>query len=726
MEPDFSGWATKAGLKCSDGRTIMKGAFKDQHGTKVPLVWGHGHNDGTKVLGHAILTEKEEGVWAEGYFNDTDQGLNAKKLVRHGDITFMSIYANRLLEKAKEVWHGTIREVSLVIAGANPGATIEQVSLAHGDGTYTDIDDAFILHTGIPVEPTVPEGGEESVVVETDDRKPVSEGPAEESAESTDDDSSDEDTEETVEHAEDETPKTVEEIYDTLNEDQKRLFHFAIDNAAKSDSDDDDNQSDAGEAKHSDVSDDQSDENSDDTDSESNSDDNTDDTEKSDESEDSTDNTTEGDLNHQEGTTDMTRNAFDQANGKADEKNALIHDAFDFDTVQKNAVRDGISFKQAAESFLAHAGVAGEDYGIEDLDVLFPDARTVTPTPEIIGRNMDWVQDVINGTKHSPFARIKSTAADLTADQARAKGYVKGNLKKEEVIKLLKRVTTPTTIYKKQKLDRDDIVDITDLDVVAWLKAEMRLMLNEEIARAILLGDGREPDDDDKVDEEKLRPIAYDNDMYAHKITLGSNSTPKEHVTAIVRARKYYRGTGTPTLYTTDDILVDLMLQEDKMGRRLYETEQSLAAALRVSKIVVVEPMQDYADLLGIIVNLTDYTVGADKGGNISMFDDFDIDYNQYKYLIETRISGALTKPKSALVIRRTVGTTITPQQPTYNPATHVITIPSQTGVVYKIDGVTKTGTVTITETTEVESEATSGYSFPHNIDSDWTFVYTP
>lgn len=339
---------------------------------------------------------------------------------------------------------------------------------------------------------------------------------------------------------------------------------------------------------------------------------------------------------------------------------------------------------------------------------------------------MDWVQNVIGKTKHSPFARIKSTAADITADEARAKGYVKGNLKKDEVIRLLKRVTTPTTIYKKQKLDRDDIVDITTLDVVAWLKAEMRLMLNEEVARAILIGDGREPDDEDKVDEDKLRPIAYDDDMYAHKITLGSNSTPKEHVTAIVRARKYYRGTGTPSLYTTDDILVDLMLQEDKMGRRLYETEASLAAALRVSEIVVVEPMQDSSDLLAIIVNLTDYTVGADKGGQISMFDDFDIDYNQYKYLIETRISGALTKPKSALVIKRTTGIEITPEQPAFAPSTNTITIPTQTGVVYTIDGVAVTGDVVISETTEVEAEATTGYSFPHNIDTDWTYVYNP
>ena len=375
------------------------------------------------------------------------------------------------------------------------------------------------------------------------------------------------------------------------------------------------------------------------------------------------------------------------------------------------------------DAVLAHAEAGDMGYGIEDIDILFPDAQAISNTPEIIGRRTAWVADVIAGTKHSPLSRVKSTAVDLTADEARAKGYVKGALKKDEIIKLLKRVTTPTTIYKKQKLDRDDILDIKNLDVVAWLKAEMRVMLDEEIARAVLIGDGRESDDEDKIDEDHIRPIAWDDDMYSHKVTVQSNLDGHGIIEAVLRARTYYKGTGTPTFYTTDSLLTDLLLLKDKVNRRLYESEADLAAAMRVSKIVTVEVMEDVPDVLGIMVNLTDYTLGTDAGGEVSMFDDFDIDYNQFKYLIETRLSGALTKPKSAVVVRRTTGTSVTPTSPSFNGVTNELTIPTTTGVVYKIDGEVVTGTLTLVETTDVEASPAAGYSFPHNTNRDWTFV---
>jgi hypothetical protein len=420
----------------------------------------------------------------------------------------------------------------------------------------------------------------------------------------------------------------------------------------------------------------------------------------------------------QEGFNNMSRNAF-ESNGSAatEERPTLTHSQLE--TIVADAQKLG-SFK---ESFLQHAGT----YGIDDIDVLFPDAKSVRNTPDVIGRRQEWVSEVLEGAKHSPFARIKSTAVDLTADEARAKGYVKGNLKKDEIIKLLKRVTTPTTIYKKQKLDRDDIVDITDLDVVAWLKAEMRVMLDEELARAILIGDGREVDDEDKIDEEKIRPIARDVDMYAHAITVASELSADAIIESVLRTRTYYKGTGTPTFYTTDAILTDLILLKDKVGRRLYETEASLSAALRVSKIVTVEVMESAPEILGIVVNMADYTIGADKGGQISMFDDFDIDYNQQKYLIETRVSGALTKPKSAIVIKKTLGVVVSPQTPSFNGATNTITIPSVAGVVYynAETAAQVSGAVIISETTEIEARPDTGYSFPHNTDADWTYVYS-
>lgn len=673
---DFSGYATKAGLKCSDGRTITAEAFKHMDGQRVPLVWQHGHDNPQNVLGHAILEARADGVYAHGFFNETSQGQNAKLLVQHEDIKSLSIYANQLVEKSKQVLHGFIREVSLVLSGANPGALIDQVRVAHSDDPQDIevLEDEAIIFTGLELEHSSDSDSEEDVNEDdaqkiydsmTDEQKSVVHSLLESA----------------LEHADD-PDETLQDVYDSLSEKQKRVVTFMIGVALEE----------AGVAQSA----------------------------TSNDSADSTlNNNSEGDLNHQEGNDAMSRNVFEQ-NGTKPEGPVLSHS--DIKSIVENAQKLG-SLKAAVEEYaLAHS--------ITDIDVLFPDAKMVGNV-ELIARRMEWVANVLDAAKHSPFSRIKSLAADLTAEEARAKGYVKGNLKKEEIIRLLKRVTTPTTIYKKQKLDRDDIIDITDMDVVTWLKGEMRLMLEEELARAILIGDGREPDDEDKINEDHLRPIAWDDEMYSHPVTVPANVTPDGIVESVLRARKHYKGTGTPNFYTTDDILTDMILIKDKMGRRMYNTEAELAAALRVGKIVVVEVMEDTPDLLGVIVNLADYTIGADRGGQVSMFDDFDIDYNQFKYLIETRVSGALTKPKSAVVIKRTTGTTVTPTTPTFDPETNTITIPTVTGVTYynvtdPLNEETMTaGANVITETTDVEARANTGYSFPHNTDNDWTFAYT-
>lgn len=683
-DADFSGWVTKAGLKCSDGRTIMKDAFAHQDEQQVPLVWQHGHDDPENVLGHVYLENRAEGVYGYGYFNPNPKSQSTKTLVVHKDINMMSIYANQLVEKSKQVIHGAIREVSLVLAGANPGALIDYVRIAHSDGSVETLDDEAIIylgevsHSDIESEKSALEHaeGDEKTLKEVydtlnEEQKELVEFMIGEALEKV-----------SVEH-EDKTPslehtdEARQKVYDTLTDEQVELFHFMV-----------------GEAlEHSD-----------------NKDDNKDAEDKA--------------LAHQEGNNDMNHNVFEPKTGeKAHERTVLSHDQIS--TIVKTGEKLG-SFK---EGVLAHA----QEYGITDIDLLFPDAKAVYDKPELIARRAEWVKDVLDGAKHQPFSRIKSLAADLTADEARAKGYVKGNLKKEEIIKLLRRVTTPTTIYKKQKLDRDDIVDITDFDVVAWLKWEMRFMLEEELARAILIGDGREPDDDDKIDEDHLRPIAWDNEMYAHSITVPSNTTPEGVVESILRSRKHYKGTGRPAFYTTDDVLTDMLLIKDKMNRYVYDDEAHLASKLRVSKIVVVEVMESTPDLLGIMVNMADYTIGADRGGQVSMFDDFDIDYNQEKYLIETRASGALTKPKSAVVIKRTTGTVVVPTVPTFDPATNALTIPTVAGVeYYDVTNPVGNGTLLapdtyyLTATTDIEARATAGNSFPHNHDTDWTYAYNP
>lgn len=578
---DFSGYATKVDLKCADGRIIRKDAFKHNNGQTVPLVWQHIHNDPTNVLGHAYLENREDGVYAYCKFNETEAGKNAKILVEHGDITALSIHANQLKQKGNDVLHGVIREVSLVLAGANPGALIDNLSIQHGDGKYETDDTEAIIYTGDKISLTE------------------------------------------LEHEDKGSNKTIKDVFETLNEEQKEVVYAMIAEALDHSATDGDEEGEKEDEK-----------------------------EGSDDKKDDTQNKME---HSDKGGKVMKKNVFDKSKGeegKEQKKATLTHSQLQ--TILADAQKCG-SLKEA---FLTHV----QTYGIENIDYLFPDAKTVTPTPDFIKREMGWVPGVIGGTTHTPFSRIKSTAADITADEARALGYVKGSLKKEEVISLLKRTTTPTTVYKKQKLDRDDIIDITDLDIVAWLKAEMRMMLDEELARAVLVGDGRDSESEDKINEANIRPIYKDDNMYSHHVEIESDADTFDIVEAIIRARINYKGSGNPTLYTTPTRLTDMLLLKDTTGRRLYNTEAELASALRVSKIVEVPVMEgltrenedeELLDLIGIIVNLKDYVMGADKGGQVSMFDDFDIDYNQYKYLIETRCSGALVHPKSALVIEQ-------------------------------------------------------------------------
>ena len=562
---DFSGWATCPNLKCSDGRTIMNDAFKHHDGDIVPLVWNHQHNDPNNILGKALLHSRDGGLYAYCQFNDTEQGMNAKMLVEHGDISALSIYANDLKHNASRgVTHGNVREVSLVLAGANPGAFIDSI-MKHGE----ESDNEAIIYTDEPIE-----------IYHADEEKGKSK----------------EETE-VAEEKKAESGKTVAEIIESMNEEQKTVMYGMI-----------------GEAlKHVDEKEED-----------------------------------DGDENTDEEENEVKHNVFDNE----DQKDVLSHS--DMQAIFADAKRHG-SLK---ESVLAH--------GIEDIETLFPEPKSMNNPPEWINREMGWVKNVMGAVHHTPFSRIKSMFADLTEDDARAKGYIKGNFKKEQVFSLMKRTTTPTTIYKKQKLDRDDVIDITDFDVVAWLKSEMRMMLEEELARAILVGDGRLASSDDKINELNIRPIWTDDDFYTikKKISVSANATDDQKAKAFIRAcvksRKEYKGSGNPTLYTTEDVLTDLLLLEDSTGRVIYETEDKLRSALRVSAIVTVPVMEglkrtdeesNELNLMGIIVNLNDYNVGADKGGAGNMFDDFDIDYNAQKYLIETRCSGALVKPFSAIAL---------------------------------------------------------------------------
>lgn len=603
---DFSGWATRNDLRCSDGRTIRKNAFKHNDGQKVPLVWNHQHNDPFNVLGHAMLENREEGVYAYCTFNDTESAQAAKETVKHGDIVALSIFANKLKEHGSDVVHGAIREVSLVIAGANPGAFIDTIAISHGE----ESDGEAIIYTGLPL-------------VHAEEAK------------------KDEEAEEVIEHnSDDSDEETVENVIESMTEKQQNVMYTLISQAmGHSDEDDSEN------LEHSD------------------------DSELNDEDIEEVINTmTEKQKNamhiligmvaknnnkDSEGGENMKHNVFDQ-DGQQNE-NVISHS--DLQAVIADAKRHG----SLRESALAH--------GITDIQYLYPygpeDGRNVTDTPQMIQRDMGWVQKVMRSVHHTPFSRIKSILANITEEDARAKGYIKGKLKKEEVFKLLKRTTSPTTVYKKQKIDRDDYIDITDFNVVSFLKAEMRTMLDEELARAYLIGDGRDGSSDDKINELNIRPIWTDEDLYTVKapVTVPAGASEediaKQFIKTAIKARKNYKGSGSPVCYMTEDLLTNCLLIEDTTGRCIYEDEAKLAKKLRVSEIVTVPVMEGATrtgddgafDLMAIIVNLNDYNVGADKGGAVSMFEDFDIDYNAQKYLIETRCSGALIKPFAAIAV---------------------------------------------------------------------------
>lgn len=572
---DFSGWATKNDLQCSDGRTIRRDAFKDNDGQTVPLVWNHQHNDSQNILGHALLENRPEGVYAYCKFNDTPAGKNAKMLVEHGDVSALSIYANRLKQNQGNVTHGVIREVSLVLAGANPGAFIDSI-MRHGECS----DEEAVIYTG---EDLVLEHADKEDEMENDNKQ----------------------------------EKTVQDVVDSMSEEQRNVMYALIGQALE-------------DVKHSEDAENQNENNG------------------------------EGEDN------EMKHNVFENDNNK---QNKAVSQA-DMAMILKNAKRCG-SLKEAV---LAHADETGDaiydTYGIipnadgEGISMLFPDYKNLNNVPDFIKRDTGWVAIVMAGVHHTPFSRIKSMFADIREEEARALGYMKGDLKKEEVFSLLKRTTDPQTIYKKQKLHRDDVIDITSFDVVAWIKAEMRMMLEEEIARAILIGDGRLADDDYKIQQQHIRSIANEEDLFAiHKdlVVPEGGEKAKEFIKTCIRARKDYKGSGEPTLFLAEEMLVEMLLLEDKNGRLIYESEQALARALRVKDIVTVPVMEGAQNLakdkniLGIVVNLKDYNVGADKGGAVAMFEDFDIDYNAQKYLIETRCSGALVKPFSAIVIEEDV-----------------------------------------------------------------------
>lgn len=593
---DCEGYVTRYGVKCTDGVTISQGAFADQNGARVPVVWMHIHDDVEAVLGHADLEARDDGVYGKISFNGTEAGIAAKELVSHGDVSAFSIHANRLTRNkfTNVVSHGNIKEVSLVLAGANPKAYIEKLNLTHSDDGDDDFDDANIFTAGGITLAHADEENKEDPEVKDEDLK-----------------HEDQKKEENPEGNE----KTVKDVLDTLNEEQQAAVAYIIGKALEEK---------GGSVKHNDDDD-------------------------------------------EEDNPDMKHNVFDPENAAAP---TLSHD--DMQKILKDAKRLG-SLKQAV---LEHCEAGGDDaealqdviqhadgdYGVTNVGYLFPDARKMTNEPIFIQRDQTWVSQVMSKVHRTPFSRIKSIFADITEDEARAKGYIKGKLKKEEVFSLLKRTTTPTTIYKKQKMDRDDQLDITDFNVVAWLKSEMRMMLNEELARAILIGDGRLASSDDKINEQNIRPVWTDSELFTVKYPVTAGTSDAEHaknfIKAVVKSRKLYKGSGNPDLYTTEDMLTEMLMLEDTTGRVIYDTIEKLRTALRVNSIVTIESMvgltrSDDAGktqaLDALLVNLNDYNVGADKGGEVNMFDDFDIDYNQYKYLMETRCSGALTRPYAAI-----------------------------------------------------------------------------
>lgn len=741
MTADFSGYATRNDLRCSDGRTILADAFADNDGQMVPLVWQHNHNEVSNVLGHVKLENRPDGVYCHAFFNDTAQGQSAKEMVRHGDVKFLSIFANQLVEKVrdraanlKDVIKGNIREVSLVLAGANPGAVIDNVNIVHADGDMTVLSEEAVITTGVEIELAHSDADSTTDPLETDG---------------------------VLQH------ENAQELLDTLNEKQKAAVYYLLSQALTIGSsvqhgDDDGQGSDAtsaDEANSSAASEGGSDadttaadaapvenvgggaqasssaDESDDADANASDDENS--SESADGGADSASSDAAGDSSDEAGDAaqhdntnqednSMTHNVFDQAQrGTATHEQVHLSHA-DVEGIVASAVKGG-SLKDAVEEYALK-------HGIENIDYLFPDSKLLESSPAFISRRMEWVDKVLSGVRKSPFSRIKTITADITPDEARARGYIKGNMKNEEYFALAKRETTPQTIYKKQKLDRDDVIDITDLDVVAWLKAEMKVMLDEELAGAILVGDGRSAGDDDKIKEINIRPIASDAELYVTTVNVNladASSSVEELVDAAINNRQYYKGTGQPTFYTTEATISKFLTVKDNFGRRIYSNLQEVASVLRVSDIVPVEVMERVPDVVGIMVNLADYTLGADRGGQATMFDDFDIDYNKLRYLIETRVSGALTQPKSAIVFRAQAGTSVELPQPTApTDVDNVVTVPTVTNVTYKnadTNATLTTGSpVTLTEgdSLHVIAVPASGKYFPNNAEDEWTFDY--
>jgi hypothetical protein len=701
MKHDFSGYATKANIRCSDGKTIMPDAFKHQDQMQVPLVWMHGHNDPENVLGHAILEARNGDIYTRCYFNNTPKAQHTKEAVVHKDITMLSIWANGLLMKAGAVLHGAIKEVSLVLSGANPGAVIDNIVVEHSDGEPDSVlEDEAIITMGIPIELShsdTPDGGKDDRDDRDDDVQKVYDslndrqrelvhsmlGEALDVSGSSDtkkvkDADGDADKDKKVGHADGDEDKSVADVFNAMTDEQKEVVYFMVGQAAEA----------AGTAQQDDLNDDSA---------------------------------GHGD---KEGTQMITHNVFEDKKAGGDNSMVLSHD--DMKGILKSAMRGG-SMKGAFEEYaLAH--------GINEIDVLFPDAKAIADAPEWNRRRTEWATALIGSARKSPFSRIKTLWADLTEDDARAKGYVTGAFKKEEFFPVAKRVTTPTTVYKKQALDRDDVVDITDFEVIAWMKGEMRLMLDEEVARAMLLGDGRDIASEDKIDEQCIRPIATDHELYTTQIYVNvddASSSMLEVMDAVIMNRAKLKGTGMPTFFTTEYWIARFLLVRDGDNKRMYRNLEELAMELRVDKIVPVEVMLEYPDIIGVMVNPVDYVLGANKGGEVNFFDDFDIDYNKLKYLIETRLSGALVKLKAAMVINRTAGSNVlvTPAAPTYVPATGALTIVNTTGVVYKnaggttIDAAGSPYTVAPGTTYVVNATPATGYYFGTSDDDSWSFT---
>lgn len=631
MKCDFSGYATKSNITCSDGRVILPEAFETSDGMKVPMVWQHDHDSPTNVLGHCELESRPDGVYCRGYFNHTDAAKAAKAAVEHGDVDSLSIYANHLQQEGNKVTHGLIREVSLVLAGANPGAKIDDIAIRHSDGSINHLSDEAIIQSGEHLahadEPQEKQGSmtstQESSGSDTT-QKPDNDVTLQDVIDSMTDlqrrvmywfvamargvnpeDDSDDDSAE-VSHADGSSGPTIQEVYDSMNDDQKTAVQIVVGLAKEAASDDDDDSDDSDE----------------------------------------------------EGDTEMAHSNIFEKNGDMDAMDKNVYELEHSDVVPQifSEISSGSFGGSLKKAVIQHA----QDYGIQNIDLLFPDAKTIRNTPDFYKRRSEWVNTVLNGTTHIPFSRIKSLVADITGEEARARGYTldrdHNNRKTDEIFSLLRRVTLPQTVYKKQKLDRDDIVDIVDFDVIAWMKQEMRIQLDEEIGRCVLIGDGRSAESLDKVRTDSVRPIAFDDDLYTIKVTLPADQNQAQLVDAIMQSQVDYQGTGNPVLLATPQFVAALMVDRDKIQRRFYANRQELADAMGVSGIVDVPVMSNTTDsngniLRAIVVNLRDYTIGADRGGEVSMFDDFDIDFNQNKYLIETRVSGALTLPKSAIAV---------------------------------------------------------------------------